>query len=201
MGKPTRSGTLSRQLRTLSAREGWQPFCRRYGLLVWRFASKAGLDETRAAQVTFDTLSQFALSDLTTAEMQHAEPLCHRLFGEARTRVLQQAATQSSKPSELSHGILRLLWDAEWQNLLWNEALESIKTKVSPTHFQIFCLSVIEGFRARKVAAMIGVNSLHVLFARCWVGSFLRRELALLHRQLNTISRFPAPPPRTAFQL
>lgn len=201
MGKPTRSGTLSRQLRSLSVRAGWQPFCRRYGLLVWRFATKAGLDESRAAQVTFDTLSQFANSDLSTPEMQHAEPLCHRLFGEARTRVLHHAAALSCPPSDLSHGILRLLWDAEWQNLLWHEALESIKTKVSPTHFQIFCLSVIEGFRARKVAAMIGVNSLHVLFARCWVGSFLKRELALLHRQLNTISRLPSPPTRTALQL
>jgi RNA polymerase sigma-70 factor (ECF subfamily) len=75
------------------------------------------------------------------------------------------------------------LWDEEWEQQIQRDALEVVKNKVSGVHYQLFCLYVLEGLPAAKVAEMVGVRVAQVHLVKCRVGRLVRKELAALRKE------------------
>jgi RNA polymerase sigma-70 factor (ECF subfamily) len=75
--------------------------------------------------------------------------------------------------------------EEEWQKHVLEAATARVKAHVRAKQFQLFELSVLGGWPARKVARTLGVSIASVYLARHRVGSLLRKEL----RRLNSGGR------------
>ena len=81
--------------------------------------------------------------------------------------------TETSVPSEGD-----LPWvDEEWQANLLHTALDRLKRRVKPEHYEMYYLHVLKEQPAREVARTLGVSVAQVYLAKHRVGAARRREL------------------------
>ncbi|NIP93945.1 MAG: hypothetical protein GWO24_11025, partial [Akkermansiaceae bacterium] len=50
------------------------------------------------------------------------------------------------------------LWDAEWRQNLYQQALKGVEDATRAKHFQVFHLSVVEELPAKEIAHRTGIN-------------------------------------------
>jgi len=77
------------------------------------------------------------------------------------------------------------LWDAEWQQNLFNLALKKVQESTRAKHFQIFHLNIIENTPAAKVARRIGVNVAQVYLVKHRLSGMLKKEIKRLQREIE----------------
>ena len=195
------NSSLLRQIKSLSNAPGWMVFYQTYSPLIERFALKSGLSAVESQDVVQNTMIQVAKN---IAEYDRTKGAFKSwLFNSAKWRIvdilrarkgtidlqrtshtdLGEKAPDSWEPTV---SVFEKIWDEEWEEQLRRDAMEEVRKKVSGVHFQIFCLYVIEGLSASKVAEMVGVRVAQVHLVRCRVGRLVRRELASLRKkQIN----------------
>lgn len=78
---------------------------------------------------------------------------------------------------------LDALFETEWRKNLMAAALERVKAKFSPKHFQIFDLNVLKEWPAANVARSLGVSTANVYVTRHRLAAALKREMARLKRE------------------
>jgi RNA polymerase sigma factor (sigma-70 family) len=71
-------------------------------------------------------------------------------------------------------------WDEEWERNLVDAAMERVKLRVKPEHFQIFYLSAVKGLGTGEVARMLQVSVGQVYLVRHRVAKQVKREVARL---------------------
>jgi RNA polymerase sigma-70 factor (ECF subfamily) len=79
-------------------------------------------------------------------------------------------------------GAFERQWDAEYAQALIDAALERVKRRVNPKHYQIYHLHVVEGRTADHVAQAFGVKVDQVYLIKNRVNSALRRERASIEK-------------------
>ena len=61
-------------------------------------------------------------------------------------------------PDAAAAASLEAAWEKEWELNFVDAAMERVKLRVKPDHYQMFYLSAVKGLRTTEVARMLGVN-------------------------------------------
>ena len=83
-------------------------------------------------------------------------------------------------PDPASGGELDATWDGEWERNLVDAAMERVKLRVKPEHYQIFYLSAVKGLKTGEVARMLQVNMGQVYLIRHRLAKEVKREVERL---------------------
>jgi hypothetical protein len=78
------------------------------------------------------------------------------------------------------------LWDEEWHKNLVDAAMEKVKGRVKPHHYQIFYLSVVKELKAPQVARTLGVSAAQVYLVKHRVAGQIKRQIQQLERKINS---------------
>lgn len=178
----------------------WAQFMARYGRLVRHVAIQAGLRPEEAEDVVQETVSSVARKmpefdydrDRCSLEgwVRHVTQL--RIKDQLRRRLpvggvepeRGRANTDSvgtgwlnSLPDPRQDSRRDAAWDAAWRQTVMERALDRLQLRVSPAHYQLFCLSVIDGRPGPEVARTLGVSLASVYVVRHRVLRLLRAEI------------------------
>ena len=198
---PTRQSLLSR-LRSWDNQDSWYEFFELYSRLIYGVARRSGLAESEAEEVVQETVIAVAkempgfkydrlkgsfkgwLLVITRRRIADQLRRRYRHVGPGLADIEDpQVAAELARVTDGSE--LESVWDDEWQTHLRAAALERVKRRVRPEHFQMFDLYVLRGWSVKRVARALGVSSMQVYLARHRIGREIRKELAAVHAKLN----------------
>jgi RNA polymerase sigma-70 factor (ECF subfamily) len=194
---PTRDSLLSR-LKDWRDDESWRDFFNTYWKLVYGVALKSGLTEQEAHEVVQETVITVARR---IPEFKYDPHVCSfktwllnltrwRIIDQIRRRAPHGAANHFQVDSARTSTIERLadpaglaldtVWDHEWEQHLLAAAVQRVKRKVNPEHYQIFHLCTFKDWPVKKVARELGVSPGQVYLAKHRIGALLKREVKAL---------------------
>ncbi|MBI4661989.1 MAG: sigma-70 family RNA polymerase sigma factor [Verrucomicrobia bacterium] len=200
----TRWSLLAR-LKNWDDQESWREFFDAYGQLIYCVAIKAGLRDAEAQDVVQDTL----LSVAKNIQKFRCDPAAGSfkawLLQLTRWRILNQVkrrlpcapgdsaspvagdeprtATIERVPDPASLRV-EAIWDKEWERNLLEAAKARVQQQVSAEQFQMFELSVVQGWPVRGIVKLLGVSAGQVYLARHRIGKLLKKEIARLRSRL-----------------
>src|SRR5512133_326784 len=181
---PTRRSLLSR-LKNWQDNESWTTFFDTYWRLIYTTAIKAGLTETEAEDVVQETV----FSVCKSIPQFKYDPACGsfkswllkltawRIGDQMRKRNRRPELPQASYGEMAAKGSLEAVpdpaypaieavWDEEWENNLFEAAIERVKRKVDSKHYQAFDLSVLREWPVPRVADALKMSRASVYVAR-----------------------------------
>lgn len=197
---PTRQSLLSR-LRSWDDQDSWREFFETYWRLIYDVATKSGLNDAEAQDVVQETILAVAKQlpgfrydpsrgqfkswlrhvarrrILDHLRLSYRDP-AGRLNASGGNRDADEAAVESL-PDPAS-GAVDTVWDQEWEHHMAQLALDRVKHRINPEHFQIFELFVVQGWPASKVAEALEVSIPLVYVTRHRVASLLKKEVKRL---------------------
>lgn len=177
---PTRQSLLER-LRKWDDQASWQEFFDTYWKLIYRTALKAGLTSQEAEDAVQETVISVARSIptfeyrpaaeggsfkrwlLTLTKWRINDQLRKRLRNVLSNAISLDEEEPNAPPSSSQipdpvGNQLDAVWDAEWEQTLLDAAVERVKGRTDPEHYQIFYLFAVKGWSAWKVAAKLRVS-------------------------------------------
>jgi RNA polymerase sigma-70 factor (ECF subfamily) len=80
---------------------------------------------------------------------------------------------------------LDAIWEGEWRENLVRAALERIKQRVNPAHYEMYHLHVVQGLSPRETARALGVSTAAVYLATHRVGRAVKKEISKLETKLG----------------
>lgn len=197
----TRRSLISR-LRNLDDRDTWQEFFDTYWKLIFSVARKAGLTEPEAQDVVQETTIAVAKY---IQDFRYDPKVCSFktwLMHKTQWRIIDQvrkrppdfrqraaAATETGGTSLLDRIPdpesleLDAVWHAEWKKNLAAVALERVKRRIKPEHYQVFYLSTVRSLGPKRIAETLGMNIAQVYLVRHRVAGLVRKEVAALERK------------------
>jgi RNA polymerase sigma-70 factor (ECF subfamily) len=200
---PTRDSLLSR-LKDWRDDESWREFFNTYWKLVYGVALKAGLTDEEAEEVVQETvitvarripefrydpavcsfktwllnLTRWRIVDQLRKRRTHAAAISLRPESAGRTSMVERVAD----PVSLN---LDSVWNQEWERQVLGAAIQHVKRKVNPEHYQIFHLCVFKEWPVKKVADELEVSAAQVYLAKHRVGALLKKEVKAMERRMN----------------
>lgn len=198
----TRASFLDR-LRDWKDAGSWHRFLLDYGRLIRGLAGRAGLSGAEADDVLQETLVAVARKmpgfvyqpERCTFESWIRHVTRCRIADALRRRrrdagLEQLPSTGTGDAAALAdrQGPAVLpgedsAWDDAWRRNLLDQALQRLQLRVSPEHFQIFHLAVIEEVRGAEVGRLLGVSVAKVYVVRHRLTALLKQEVEWLQRR------------------
>lgn len=200
---PTRDTLLSR-LKDWGDDESWRDFFNTYWKLVHGVALKAGLTEQEAQDVVQETVITVARR---IPEFNYNPAVCSFktwLLNLTRWRIVDQlrkrptnGAVRRIHPDSTARtatienvadpAVLNLgaIWDEEWEQQLLEAAIQRVKRKVNPEHYQIFHLCIFKEWPVEKVARELAVSAPRIYLVKHRIAGLIKKEVKTLERQLN----------------
>ena len=198
---PTRSSLL-RRLKDWNDQESWTDFFETYRRLIYRRARQANLSEQDAEEVVQET----ALAVLKKMHSFKYDPAIASfktwLFQIVRCRIADQfrrrarggnvvepwpnedpnvsSLEEIADPASLQPDAA---WEAEWEQNLVAAAVERLRNKVKPEHFQVYEYLVLQGHSPAETAAHLRTNQARLYWIKHRVGRQLRQELEWLRHR------------------
>jgi RNA polymerase sigma factor (sigma-70 family) len=187
------------RLRDWQDQESWRDFFNTYWKLIYAVAVRSGLSDHEAEEVVQETVLSIAKK---MDSFKYDPAVCSFkgwLLHVARLRIQDQfrkrgparlsspnatnrtpsTATVERVPDPASL-TLDTIWDEEWQKNIIDAALERIKPKIKPEHYQIFYLSAVKGLAPARIAKILEVNIGRVYLIRHRVGALFSKEIETL---------------------
>jgi len=193
--------SLLRRLKRLDDQAGWNDFFNTYWKLIYGVARKAGLTDADAQDVVQETvltvaknIGQFKIDRkrgsfrawlLQITRWRIADQFRKRLPHADGTTTGGTARTPTTEriPDPASIDIADA-WERDWEQNLFDAAVERVKKQVAPAAFQIFHLHVLKEVPAQEVAGKLEVKLAHVYFTKYKVGALIKREVRRLRSSL-----------------
>jgi len=191
----TDAGLIGR-LRNLDDHQSWDDFYRAYWKLIYRFACERGLNDTEAREVVQDTLLSVARSLhgfrpereggsfkrwLLCLTRRRATDRFRRRPSELPLRSRSDPGTGGTGTAERvadPHGSqANERWEREWEAQVLDAALEKLKRRVSPRHYQVFHLAVMKEQPTARVAETLGLSQARVYLVKHRVMRDFKRML------------------------
>jgi RNA polymerase sigma-70 factor (ECF subfamily) len=204
---PTRQSLLER-LKDLDDSGSWREFFEIYWRLIYNVALKAGLSEVEAQEVVQETviavsrhIDEFEYDPKRGSfknwllKMTRWRILDHfRKLGNERKNFAHhpqadpagstpRTATVDRIPDPRGDGI-SAVWEEEWQKNLLEAALERVKERVEPRHFQVFYSYVLKQQPVRTVCRMFGINAAQVYMIKHRVSAQIKKQMKVLEKRL-----------------
>jgi RNA polymerase sigma factor (sigma-70 family) len=196
---PTRRSLLDR-LRNWEDQASWREFFDSYWKFIYSMAVRSGLSDQEAEDVVQETVTSVAgkmpsfqydpercsfkgwLMHVTRLrivdQLRRRQPaFSQQPLGDHDTR---QTPTVERVPDPAGAAAFDEAWDQEWERNLVDAAMERVKLRVKPEHYQIFYLSAVKGLGPREVARMLQVNVGQVYLVRHRVAKEVKREVERL---------------------
>ena len=172
---PTRRSLIER-LRDLDDQPSWREFFETYWKLIYGAALKAGLSDQEAEDVVQETVIGVARK---MPEFRYDPAVCSfkgwlmhvtrcRIADRFRRRRPQNVSLSLSRADTTADTALNLLdpaanvletiWNEEWQRNIVDVALERVRRRANPEHYQIFHLHAVKGLGVREVAKLTGAS-------------------------------------------
>jgi RNA polymerase sigma-70 factor (ECF subfamily) len=199
----TRRSLITR-LKDWEDQESWQEFFQLYWKLIYSVAIKAGLTDSEAEDVVQETVVSVAR---TLREHRYDPERCRFktwLMGITRRRVVDQFrkrkpqfASQPPRPDPSTRTSTEeripdpapsfedMLWEEEWRKNLVGAAMDRVKKRVKPEHYQIFYLAVVKELRAAEVARTLGVSAAQVYLVKHRIAARVKREIHCLEKKMS----------------
>lgn len=198
---PTRKSLIGR-LKDLDDSKSWRDFFDTYWKLIYSFAIRSGCTENEAEEVVQETI----ISVSRKMPSFHYDPAVCSFKGwlmhVANWRVIDQlrkrrhgrlepdSDDESSEnaplediPDPLEPQIERL-WEEEWRRNLLEAAIERVKGRCNPTHYQMFYLAAVKRMPVPKIIQTLGVNRGQIYLAKHRVAGLVRKELQFLETRI-----------------
>ena len=195
---PTRQSLLSR-LKDWNDQESWRVFFDTYWKLIYHAAIRAGLTDAEAQDVVQETV----LSVLKSMPGFEYDPVkgsfkswLMRLTGwritdqlrkrdRAIGRKLSPAGTSTrtatiERVADPAGPGLEALWDDEWEQNLMAAALERVKRKVDPKHYQAYDLYVVKQWPVSRVARTLKLNPGRIYLIKHRINRLIKKEIICL---------------------
>jgi RNA polymerase sigma factor (sigma-70 family) len=195
---PTRR-TLVGRLKNWEDRESWQEFFDTYWRLIYRLARKAGLGESEAQDVVQETvlaaakampgyeydpqrcsfkgwllyLTRCRIADQLRKAGRQVRTVSSGTAGTARTALLERVADPAAFAPETE-------WEEEWEQNLFEAALQQVKERVDAKQFQMFYYAAVKQWPAGEVARTLEVSAARVYLAKHRVAAQVKKELVRL---------------------
>ena len=196
---PTRRSLLDR-LRNWEDQASWREFFDTYWKFIYSMAVRAGLSDQEAEDVVQETVTSVARK---MPEFQYDPERCSfkgwlmhvtrlRIVDQLRRRQpafsqqplsdhdTRQTPTVERVPDPAGAAAFEEAWDQEWERNLVDAAMERVKLRVKPEHYQIFYLSAVKGLGTGEVARMLQVNVGQVYLVRHRLAKDVKREVERL---------------------
>ena len=198
---PTSLSLLAR-LKDCSDQESWRQFFETYWRLIHATAVKAGLSQADAEEVVQEVMIAAAkkmpeftyqpgqdsfkgwLLAMTRWKVgdQFRKRECNVGIPTAASPGTKAAGNEDSARTATVNRVpdasqFDMLWDGEWREHLLRVALDRIKVRVNPAHYEIYHLHVVQGMSVRETARALETNAAAVHLAKHRVGKLLKGEL------------------------
>lgn len=202
---PTRQSLLER-LRQWDDQASWQEFFDTYWKLIYRTALKAGLTSVEAEDAVQETVISVA-RNMPTFEYRPAKEggsfkqwlltlTKWRINDQLRKRLRNVLSTAShlgedgqdasAVPMQIPDPVgnqLDAVWEAEWEQNLLDAAVERIKRRTDPKHYQIFDLYAVKNWSAWKVAKKLRVSLPQVYTVKHRVAKEIKRAVEQIRQK------------------
>jgi len=198
---PTRQTLLSR-LRDWE--ESWRTFFDTYWKLIYNAATKSGLSDAEAHDVVQETIISVSKSMPNFKYDPNIGSFKSWLLQLTRWRILDQIRKRSpesrkgqvfqdeSARTDLIERIpdpatshLDDLWNDEWEKNLMSAAIDRVKKKADPKHYQIFDLYVMKEWPVTKITTHLKINAGLVYLAKHRVSALIKKELKYLNTKIS----------------
>jgi RNA polymerase sigma-70 factor (ECF subfamily) len=199
---PTRQSLLSR-LKDWNDQESWRDFFDAYWRLIYNAAIKAGLTDAEAQDAVQETLISVMKSMpnfhydarkgsfkgwlLNLTKWRISDQFRKRQRGVEHQRrdshTSDETATVERVPGP-DGPELEAMWDEEWERNLVGAALDRVKKKVDPKHYQVFDLYVLKKWTVSKVAQTLSVNPGLVYLTKHRINNLIKKEIAYLRTKM-----------------
>jgi RNA polymerase sigma factor (sigma-70 family) len=204
---PTRLSLIER-LRDLDDQGSWQEFFDTYWKLIYCAAVKGGLADNEAEDVVQETIIGIARN---MENFRYEPEVCSFkgwLMHVTRCRIIDHlrkipsakysfiplgsdTKTGEEQPIDREMSAFALaserefedVWDEEWKKNLLDAAMERVKRKISPEHYQIFFLHSVRGMLGRDIAELFGSSLAKVYVIRHRVARLIKREVRALEQK------------------
>lgn len=195
---PTRPSLLGR-LKDWRDDRSWQDFYDTYRRLIRRAAVQAGLPGPDADEVVQETLIAAAKAMPTFRYNPETCSFKNWLRYLTRCRIADHLRKQGrrirtvSPRDDATEGTAFVerqvaseavaacnQWDFEWEQNLFDAALDRVKARVKPAQFQIFQLCFLKNKPPKEVARSLEVGVARVYLAKHRVAALLKQEVARL---------------------
>jgi RNA polymerase sigma-70 factor (ECF subfamily) len=196
---PTRRSLLAR-LRNLEDSEAWQEFFDIYWKLIYCAAIKGGLSDVEAEDVVQETIVSVARG---MEKFRYEPAACsfkgwlmlltrHRIIDHFRKITVRPrgllplpsdtttSGAEPPIPDMAAQRAFECMWNEEWEKNLVDAALERVKRRVNPKHYQIFYLHSVKNLPAKRIAERLKVSLAKVYVVRHRVGRLIEREAQAL---------------------
>jgi len=194
---PTRRSLLSR-LKSWQDQDSWREFFDTYWRLIYRVATKAGLDDAAAQDVVQDTILSVAQRmpgfkydpALGSFKSWLMLVIRRRIADHLRKQYAATKVCEGFPPEQLTEiaddslDRLESIWEEEWRDQIRRVALEKVKRRVKPEQFQMFDFYALQGLPVQEVARTLGVSVMRVYLARHRIGNLLKGEMANLEKRM-----------------
>jgi RNA polymerase sigma factor (sigma-70 family) len=195
---PTRQSLLSR-LKDWNDQEGWKVFFDTYWKLIYNAALKAGLTEAEAQDVVQETVlsvlksmprfeydsqkGSFKVWLMRLTGWRITDQLRRRQRGVEQKKSVAETSTKTATIERVADPVglkVEAAWDDEWEKNLLEAALERVKRKVDPKHYQAFDLYVLKKWPVSKVARTLRISSGRVYLIKHRINGLIKYEIAYL---------------------
>jgi RNA polymerase sigma-70 factor (ECF subfamily) len=202
---PTRH-TLIARLKNLEDEQSWREFFDLYGKLIYSVARKSGLAHDEAEDAVQEVvlcvarkIEQFKPGrELGSFKAWLGQLIRWRIIDLIRRRAKEIRTADMELPQagsgrDSTTGVIARVpdpagdayqrqWDEEWANAFAETAMERLKKRLKPKHYQIFQLHVLRGQPADRVAEAFGVKVGQVYLIKNRIQAALRRERAAIEK-------------------
>jgi RNA polymerase sigma-70 factor (ECF subfamily) len=198
---PTRQSLLSR-LKDWNDQEGWKVFFDTYWKLIYNAALKAGLTDAEAQDVVQETIlsvlksmprfeydarkGSFKVWLMRLTSWRITDQLRRRQKGIEQKRRAAETSTRTETIERVADPVglkLEALWDDEWEKNLIEAAIERVKRKVDPKHYQAFDLYVFKKWPVSRVARTLRINPGKVYLVKHRINNLIRKEITYLQNR------------------
>ena len=172
---PTRRSLIER-LRDLGDQPSWREFFETYWKLIYGAAIRAGLSDQEAEDVVQETVIGVARK---MESFRYDPAVCSfkgwlmhvtrcRIADQFRRRRPQNVPLAEPRADTTAETTLNLhdpaadvlegIWNEEWQKNLVDVAMDRVRRRANPEHYQIFHLHAVKGLGVRDVAKLTGAS-------------------------------------------
>ncbi len=195
---PTRQSLLSR-LKNWDDQESWKVFFDTYWKLIYTAAVKAGLRDAEAQDVVQETVISVSKSmpnfkyDASKGSFKGwlLRLTSWRISDQLRKRRGEPAKMEDSGAADAAESVIdsagdgfEAIWEEEWEKNLVEAAMQRIKAKVDPVHYQIFDLCFLKKWPVLRVARTLKINPGRVYLAKHRTSHLIKKEIIHLQTEL-----------------
>ena len=199
---PTRESLLLR-LKDWDDQKSWREFFELYWRLIYGVAMKAGLTEVEAQEVLQETVISFAKEIKAFQYDRSKGRFKSWLLQLTRRRIADEfrkrrpadshadGLPDGTRKTEFMERIpdpagaaLENVWEEEWQKNMVETALEKIRSRINPKHYEIFDRHALKNEPVREIARGAGVSVAQVYWVKHRISGMLKREIKALEAKL-----------------